>query len=390
MRRTLLQARSARAAIVIGLYLLAWSLPASALVVEFDATYSAGLGDGGNPATLDVGANGRPICNKGLQPHLNASVPGHGFAELGATAPRSLMAVRPFHYGVAGPTTGNATIMAKPGIAGLNGFARYTMATCEVTVPPHGLPVPQVDHTWIQRFTAPANHAITTTTTPMGRRSFMANLGILESHHLRAEGGPGTFSFVVPESLEPAPWTGSPMQGIQGAAGPNTFGGGWRASGGGRQQQQVNAAPGVVISGYWLSGPWKFGHNEPVNTELVSAYGVFTNLATMGTMPLTLRVWNARFTTGVVKAEDNGGQFITIRTQTGGDNRTGPHSSMGTLLLVTPWTASVIPFLGVTTLHFGGTATLRFEFLPEPEPTALFALGAMTVLALHFVSRRDR
>ncbi|MEM7409653.1 MAG: hypothetical protein AAF430_05360 [Myxococcota bacterium] len=205
----------------------------------------------------------------------------------------------------------------------------------------------------------------------------MATTMGLESHHLRAGGGPGSFSFMVPATL-------SPMQTIMGTAGVNTFGGGWRASGGGRRSDAINAAPGVVVSGYWLTGPWKFGHNEPVNTQLVTQFGVFTNLATMGTAQVTVRVWNARFTTGMVKAEDNGGQFITVRTQTGGDNRTGPHSSMGTLLLVTPWTANVIPYLGgAANLYFGGTATLRFEFLPEPGPTALFALGVVAVLTLH-------
>ncbi|MEM7409654.1 MAG: hypothetical protein AAF430_05365 [Myxococcota bacterium] len=379
------------AALLAALTTLVWPLYSCALVVEFDATYTAGQGDGGNPATFENAPNGRPICNKGLQAHLNASIPGHGFAELGGTAPRSLMAVRPFRYGEAGPTTGNATVMAKPGIAGANGFARYTTHTCVVSFPPPFLPAIFPDRTLSGRFTAPADNAITTTTTTMGRMSFMVTTMGLESHHLRASGGPGDFSFMVPASLEPNnAWSGSPMQGIQGEAGPNSFGGGWRASGFHRDNLQYLFGP-VVFSGYWVSGPWKFGHNEPVNTQVVSQFAVMTNLATMGTFPATVRVWNARFTTGMVKALDNGGQFITIRTQTGGDNRTGPHSSMGTLLLVTPWTASVTPWLGgAANLYFGGTATLRFEFLPESGPTALFALGAMTVLALHFFSRRDR
>ncbi|MEM7409657.1 MAG: hypothetical protein AAF430_05380 [Myxococcota bacterium] len=367
------------------LLLLAGFDSASALVVEFDATYTAGLGDGGNPATIDVGLNGRPVCNKGLQPHLNASVPGHGFAEIGTTAPRSLMDVRPFRYGEAGPTTGNATIMAKPGIAGMNGFARYTPGTCVIPFPTPFLPAIFPKQTPSGRFTAPADNALTTTTTPMGRMSFMATTMGLESHHLRAGGGGGNFSFMLPASLAPInPWSGSPMQGIRGTAGPNSFGGGWRASGAHRHNLQIFAAPGVVFSGYWATGPWKFGHNEPVNTQVVSHLAILTNLATMGTLQATARVWNARFTTGMVKAEDNGGQFITVRTQTGGDNRTGPHSSMGSLLLVTPWTASVVPWLfGAANLHFGGTATLRFEFLPEPGPTALFVAGTVAISVLH-------
>ncbi|MEM7411806.1 MAG: hypothetical protein AAF430_16365 [Myxococcota bacterium] len=366
------------------LALAAIAMPATAAIVEFDSTTTAGLGDGGNPATLDVSPNGLPICNMGLQPHLNASLPGHGFADLGTVAPRSLMAVRPFKYGTAGATTGNATIMARPGNAGVNGLPQYVSSTCNIPFPTAFLPAILAGRTQFSRLTAPADNAITTTTTAMGKMNFMVTTMGLEPHHLRAGGGPGNFTFMVPTVF-------SPMQTIMGTAGANTFGGGWRGSGGGRVNLAVNAAPGVVISGYWLTGPRKLGHNDPVNTQLVTQSGLFTNLATMGVAPVTLRVWNARFTTGMVKAEDNGGQFITIRTQTGADNRSGASSSMGTLLLVTPWTASLIPFLGgAANLYFGGTGTTRFEFLPEPGPTALLAAGVLGVFALHLVARRRK
>ncbi|MEM7409658.1 MAG: hypothetical protein AAF430_05385 [Myxococcota bacterium] len=374
--------RAVVAAFTIALITL--GLPATAAIVEFNATYTAGLGDGGNPATIDNSPNGLPICNQGLQPHLNASITGNGFAELGAVGPRSLMAVRPFKYGDAGMTTGNVTIMARPGEPGVNGFPQYASNTCVVPFPAAFLPAILAGRTQLSRFTGPADDAITTTVTPMGKMNFMVtNMG-LESHHLRAGGGPGNFNFKVDPAL-------SPMQTIMGTAGANTFGGGWRASGGGRVNLAVNAAPGVVISGFWLTGPRKLGHNEAVNTQLVTQTGLFTNLATMGVAPVTLRVWNARFTTGMVKAEDNGGQFITIRSQTGNDNRTGPSSSMGTLLLVTPWTASLIPFLGgAANLYFGGTGTVRFEFVPEPGPTTLLAAGVLGVIALHLGVRRRR
>ncbi|MEM7410440.1 MAG: hypothetical protein AAF430_09435 [Myxococcota bacterium] len=297
-------------------------------------------------------------------------------------APRSLMAVRPFKYGDPGPTTGNTTIMARPGMAGDNGFPQYASSTCILAFPTAFLPAILAGRTGFARLTGPADNAITTTTTAMGKMNFMVTTMGLESHHLRAGGGPGNFTFMVPTVF-------SPMQTIMGTAGLNTFGGGWRASGGGRVNLAVNAAPGVVISGYWLSGPRKIGHNEAVNTQLVTQSGLFTNLATMGVAPVTLRIWNARFTTGMVKAEDNGGQFITIRSQTGGDNRTGASSSMGTLLLVSPWTANLIPFLGgAANLYFGGTGTVRFDFLPEPGRTALFAMGVLGVLALHVAARR--
>ncbi|MEM7409650.1 MAG: hypothetical protein AAF430_05345 [Myxococcota bacterium] len=365
--------------------LLALALPATAVIVEFTSTSTAGIGDGGNPATIDVSPNGLPICNMGLQPHLNASIPAAGFADVGTVAPRSLMAVRPFKYGPPGATTGNATIMARPGVAGVNGAAQYASSTCNIPFPTAFLPAILAGRTQFSRFTGPADNAITTTTTAMGKMNFMVTTMGLEDHHLRAGGGPGNFTFMVPTVL------GTPMQTIMGTAGANTFGGGWRGSGGGRVNLAVNAAPGVVISGYWLTGPRKGGHNDPVNTQLVTQSGLFTNLATMGVAPVTLRAWNARFTTGMVKAEDNGGQFITIRTQTGGDNRTGPSSSMGTLLLVTPFTASLIPFLGgAANLYFGGTATTRFNFLPEPGPTALLAAGVLGVIALHLLARRRK
>ncbi|MEM7412402.1 MAG: hypothetical protein AAF430_19390 [Myxococcota bacterium] len=365
--------------------LIAAALPAAAVIVEFDSTSTAGIGDGGNPATVDVSPNGIPGCNMGLQPHLNASLPGHGFAEVGTVAPRSLMAVRPFQYGDPGPTTGNMTIMARPGNAGVNGLPQYASSTCFLAFPTAFLPAILAGRTGFARLTAPADNAVTTTTTAMGKMNFMVTTMGLESHHLRAGGGGGNFTFMVPTVL------GTPMQTIMGTAGVNTFGGGWRASGGGRVNLAVNAAPGVVISGYWLSGPRKVGHNDPVNTQLVTQSGLFTNLATMGVAPVTLRLWQARFTTGMVKAEDNGGQFITIRSQTGGDNRTGPSSSMGTLLLVTPFAANLIPFLGGSAnLYFGGTSTTRFEFLPEPGPTALLAVGVLGVIAIHLAARRRK
>ena len=50
---------------------------------------------------------------------------------------------------------------------------------------------------------------------------------------------------------------------------------------------------------------------------------------------------------------------------------------------------NLIPFLG-SKLHFGGTATLRFEFLPEPAPTVAFTAGAIGILALHAAARSGK
>ena len=104
------------------------ALPAGAAVVEFDATYNAGIGDGGAPPTTPtISPNGLPICNKGLIAHLNASVPGHGFATLGMSraemspaAPQTLMALRPFALGGPGSTGPGAgsTSTPAPGVRG--------------------------------------------------------------------------------------------------------------------------------------------------------------------------------------------------------------------------------------------------------------------------------
>ncbi len=370
--------RGALAAIVLG----AFALPASAKVVEFTATVKAGLGDGGNPPTTSsIQPNGLPLCNKGLITHLNASVPAHGFVEVASgAAPQSIMDYRPYKYGTAG-ATGASPTSSMPGVAGVNGAAEYVSSTCALAFPPALLPAILNARTQSSRFSWPANNTVFITAnamTPMGTMTvsrYTVGTG-LQNHTLAAGAGPGNFSVSVNSTF---------TQFISGMAGGNTFGGGFRASGGGRVNLNVNLAPGVTANGYWLSGPRLLGHNETPITQTVTMSGTFTTNVASGMIPVLLKVWNMPFTTGVVHAEDHGGQFVTIRDATGSDARTSM-GEMGTLLLVTPWTAN----LQALNLYFGGTGNLEFQFLPEPGPTALFAAGILGVFALHAVSRRRK
>ena len=140
---------------------------------------------------------------------------------------------------------------------------------------------------------------------------------------------------------------------------------------------------GLSATGYWLSGPRLIGHNRTPITQTVTMSGTFTTNLASGMINVLLKVWLMPYTTGTGHAEDHGGQFVTIRDTTGYDNRTSM-GEMGTLLLVTPWTAN----LAALNLYFGGTGSLRFQFLPEPGATALFAVGVLGILALHVASRR--
>ncbi|MEM7413065.1 MAG: hypothetical protein AAF430_22725 [Myxococcota bacterium] len=365
---------------------LVFVCPAFAAIVEFDSTYRHGFGDGGDPGTADLGLNGLPACNQGIRPHLNASIPGHGFAELGSGSPASLMALRPLRYGSAGPTTGNLTVMAKPGVAGINGMARYHPSTCQAVFTPSVLTPPVTRETLIDRFTGPAQYTISTSTTPLGGKLFMTGPET-EMHTLAPLRGPGNWTFMVPTTFATS------MQTARIVGGANRFGGGWRASGGGMRQTDILVAPGFVIRLGWASGPHMAGHGRSVPTQFVSQTGMFTALASGGMAPMRARWWYAPFTTGTVWAEDRGGQFVTIRSEMGFDNRTGPNSSMGSLLLVSPWVANIVGFGGFAgnPVHFGGTASLRFEFLPQPDASASLLAGALVVLALHFgLRRRDR
>ena len=361
--------------------LVGLALPAGAKVVEFTATIKAGLGDGGNPpTTVSNQPNGLPICNKGVVTHLNASVPAHGFVEVASgAAPQSIMDYRPYKYGTAG-ATGPTPTSAMPGVAGVNGAAEYVSSTCAVTFPPAFLPAILNARTQSSRFSWPANNTVfvnTSAATLMGGTASRFSVGTgLQNHTLAAGAGPGTFSVSVNSTF---------TQFLSGMAGANTFGGGFRASGGGRVNLNVNLAPGVTGTGYWLSGPRLIGHNETPITQTVTMSGTFTTNIASNMIPVLLKVWNMPFTTGMGHAEDHGGQFVTIRDATGSDARTSM-GEMGTLLLVSPWTAN----LAALNLYFGGTGSLEFQFLPEPGPTALFAAGVFGVVALHLATRRRK
>ncbi len=372
------------------LVVLAFAAPSAAKIVEFDSLIKAGLGDGGNPpTTTSIQPNGLPLCSKGLITHLNNSAVGHGFVEVSSgAAPQSIMEVRPFKYGSPGPL-GPSPTFSMMGMAGDNGGAEVFSSTCMLAFPPALLPAILNARTQSSSAAWPAENTffIGSKMTVMGGLALRHQVGTGQENHLLAAGnGPGNFSVSVNSTF---------TQFISGVAGGNTFGGGFRATGGGRVNLNVNLAPGVTANGYWLSGPRVLGHNRTGTsaaptvsqrqTQVVTQSGTFTTNVASGMIPVLLKVWNMPYTTGAVHAEDHGGQFVTIRDRTGTDARTSM-GEMGTLLLVTPWTAN----LQALNLYFGGTGELRFTFLPEPGPTALFAAGVLGIFALHFAIRRRK
>jgi hypothetical protein len=359
-------------------FLLATTPPAAAKIVEFTATLKVGIGDGGNASTPSNQPNGLPICNKGLITHLNASVPAHGFVEVAnGAAPQSIMDVRPYKYGTAG-ATGPTPTVSKPGVAGVNGAAKYLDSTCAAAIPASVLAPNLNARTQSSNFSWPANNTVfanPSAMTPSGGTVTRLSVGTaLAAHTLAAGAGPGNFNVPVD-----APNT----QFISGMAGANSFGGGFRASGGGRVYLNVDLAPGQTATGYWLSGPRLLGHGESVATQVVTRSGTFTTNLASAMLLVEVRAWNLPWTTGMVHVEDHGGSFTTIRDTAGYDSRTSM-GELGTLLLVSPWAAN-IPDLN---LYFGGTGSLKFQFLPEPGPSALFAFGILGVLVLHVSSRR--
>jgi hypothetical protein len=351
--------------------------------------FKAGGGDGGNPpTTTSTQPNGLPLCSKGLVAHLNASGAGHGFVHVSSgAAPQSIMSFRPFKYGSPGPL-GPSPTFSMMGVvtSGQNGAGKVASSTCMLAFPPALLPAILNGRTQSSRAEWPAQYTfhITTTPTIAGGSAPRHVVGTgQEAATLAAGNGPGNFNVSVNPTF---------TQFLTGMAGTSTFGGGFRASGGGRVNLNVNLAPGVTASGYWLSGPRVAGHNRtgPASatpslrqTQVVTQSGTFTTNLASNMIHVLLKAWALPFTTGMVHVEDHGGQFVTIRDTTGYDNRTSM-GEMGTLLLVTPAAAN----LATLNLFFGGTATLRFTFLPEPGPTSLFGAGVLGVFALHFATRR--
>jgi hypothetical protein len=96
---------------------------------------------------------------------------------------------------------------------------------------------------------------------------------------------------------------------------------------------------------------------------------------------------NFPWTTGIVRAFDNAGDFTTTRTRTGFDNRNAA-GTMGTLSLVTPnvlFISSLLTSIGLAT-----TAELTLTFVPEPAATTLLASGLLMLGGLYTQRRRKR
>jgi hypothetical protein len=358
----------------------ALALPAQAVLVQYTSTYMAGLGDGvtltpmttfGTP-TPEPGVNGLPACNQGLTDHNNAILPGAGFVNVGTgPAPQSLMfTVTPFKYGTANPTTGGLNAFGqplgkRPGKAGVNGGPRYTTLSCSVQFTPNFMGDLISNRTHMSFISIPYM-PVTANERPGTRDlTLAAGAGIGNLVRVMTTGTGSFFNQVITVT-----------------AGSQTFGGGLRATGGGRIDLGVNTNGGFTLMGFWLTGPRIFGHGVSVPTQLVTNMNIFQHQA-VGPVPVTLRVENFPFTTGRVVQNESGGDYISHRTSTGSDNRT-PNGTNGTLSVVSPWNGN----LSALGLWFGGTGRIELNLMPEPGATALLAAGILTVLGLYVARRR--
>jgi len=394
---------------------LAIGQASQAIVVQYSSVTYSGLGDpgdnnptanGGTTFRPDLAANGLPACQQGLTPHLNAVQPANGVADVVdingypgikfSAAPYAQGAGDGFHYGY-GEATGswsNNSIMANATWMGAlnafmgprnqhdmfpgdNGGPQLYSSTCSLF--------------FTSNIIAGALNLNTRTHMTSGRGPFKpvtANQVPL-THDLTVGkdlGYGGTA--LAPRRFDVASATAYDQY-VSVVAGPNKFGGGVRNTGGGNIYLGAVVGAGQTIMGSWDSGPRILGHGGfgTRATQLVTQMAIMQhNLA--GSVPVTLRVWNWPYTTGMVKVHDDNRLapvpgYQTSRVSTGFDNR-GVAGTTGNIQMVSPFTGTLLT-LG---LYFGGTAKSVTTFAPEPGATAMLAFGVLTVLGLHVWQRR--
>jgi hypothetical protein len=214
-------------------------------------------------------------------------------------------------------------------------------------------------------------------------------------------------------------------QAIQATAGPNKFGGAVEIVGNGDTILGVNIAPVPGQTVYVGNLPVNFhvgGEGGPVTPTFPSIASRPFYLQTAAPVPagcvpisqnggtpcITPPVtptpndvppntapavpWfasgvNFPWTTGIVRAFDDAGDFTTTRTRTGFDNRTA-NGTHGTLSLVTPnilFIRSVLTSVGLAT-----TAQMTLTFVPEPAATTLLASGVLLLGCLYTLRQRRR
>lgn len=399
-------------------------------VVQYTGSLMIGFGDSDNPT--DLANNAVPICAVNGNPFAPAtfgSLPVYGRA---TQTPMGALTFHAHGYGDAGG----------PQVESLKGGAeRRVSATCNVQVPPFLNPrlrsriqaaaeiFPGIRGPWNGTFMTP---------TPMVAPTWMVGPG-------QGNSFPGA---VLNQAIPFFDGDGA----VQIVKGANNYGGAIQYQGGGGVQLGINTTImtgggatlmtfGVAryVNGFLPTDPTLFGTDATgvdgpgvttvftpglivgnrrtmalrtpggatINQQgkIVTALGgnTVTPMAPGGPAlrsPVDFQGAFFQWTTGMVQHTDMLGDFTTIRTATGLDDRTlvpgtAPNGTTRKLQLVSPWSASIKkagPFgLPVPQLAFGGVAVLDLAITPAPEPgtIAMVGLGALGVAGLARLRRRS-
>jgi hypothetical protein len=333
---------------------VAFAVPAQAQVlVQYTATLTTGFGDGpaigAGDLTYDTANNGQPACGAlnpgppfsgalGSATEGRASFSGVGLVTTAGAAPRTVAFLK------AGARAGLITTCLSSQTM-IPGFLKYRIQDSSIT--------------W-----------------PGVSASFKAGGGFA---------GPTATPFVKVHPLNAAQRVTAST--IGGGGGSPKFGGSIRVNG------VSNAGLGIVgLGGSTWTG------TLPVRLDIGAEGGTVTptfipapvdaNFHKLGGSTVLKGRANQMFfpwTTGKVIASDKSGNFWTLRTRSGFDNRNAA-GTLGSLQLVSPAITDIVS--GIAPLPFAITSVLVLTFTPEPGATLLLGAGVITLLGLHVARRR--
>lgn len=402
-------------------------------VVQYTGSLMIGFGDADNPT--DVSNDAVPICAVKGNPFAK-----HTFGSLRVYGRANQTAMGALTFSAHGRGDGNG-----PQVESLKGGATVKVpATCNVAVPPFLNPrlrsriqaAGEIFPGIKGDFVGLTNMGAYVTPTPVVAPTWMV--------------GPGQGnSFPGAVLNTPIPFFGG-FGGVQIQKGANNYGGAIQYQGGGGVQLGINTTlmtigggpvnnfgqvpyangflptdpsifgtdatgrfgpgattmfPNGVIVGnqrtFALRTPGGVTINQQGRIKTVGGLQTPTGMGQPIISPVLFQGAFFQWTTGMVKASDALGDFVTIRTATGYDRQApftamnpAPYGTTRKLQLVSPWSASIRkngPFgLPVPTLGFGGVAVLKLDITPAPEAgsVAMLGLGVVGLAGLATLRRR--